>query len=380
MQSIPLSFTGENFRVMQITDAQETLAISPDTMKLICAALDQARSDLVVFTGDQIKGYSPVFRGKNARQNAVSTIGALLAPLNERGIPFAVTYGNHDAEGALSNEDQFEIYKQSPGFAYGDPAAPEDVGTYCLTVQDGAGKDRLLIYLFDTHNRCADGSFGMVDDAQIDWYRRTRDAYAAANGAPVPSVAFQHIPTPEYYDILKRAKRFGSGSVRAYGNHKNEYYVLDEENRQEGDFLGESPATSFENSGQVDAFLEKGEMMALYVGHNHKNSFTARYKTIDLGNTQSAGFNVYGPGLDRGVRVLDFSPDGSYATYTLTYHDLCGDTPEDKRKYTMMQHMPTSIAGTITFVKETLAVLGIAALTAGTVYAAVKLKKSGLAK
>ena len=34
-------------------------------------------------------------------------------------------------------------------------------------------------------------------------------AYAAANGAPVPSIAFPHIPTPEYFDILKPARRFG---------------------------------------------------------------------------------------------------------------------------------------------------------------------------
>lgn len=374
MQSVPLQFRNGTFRIMQITDTQETRAVSPDTIKLIAAALDRAQPDLVVFTGDQIKGYSPVFRGKNAAENAAQTIGAMLAPLQARGIPFAVTYGNHDAEGALSNADQFEIYRRTPGFAFGDFAAPGDVGTYCLTVRDG-DRDALLIYLFDTHNRSADGSFGKVEADQLAWYRATRDAYAAANGAPVPSIAFQHIPTPEYFDILKPAKRFGSGSVRAYGNHKNEYYTLDDANRQAGDFLGESPATPFENSGEIDAFLERGEMMALYVGHNHKNSFTARYKTIDLGNTQSAGFNVYGPGLERGVRVLDFTPDGGYATFTLTYHALCGDKPEAPRKYTMMQYMPTSIAGTVTFIKEALALAGIAGLTVGTVYAAVKLKQ-----
>lgn len=45
-----------SFKVMQIADLQEIPAISPDTLKLMNAALDREKPDLVVFTGDQIKG------------------------------------------------------------------------------------------------------------------------------------------------------------------------------------------------------------------------------------------------------------------------------------------------------------------------------------
>lgn len=45
------------FKIMQITDIQEIPKVSPDTLKLINAALESEKPDLAVFTGDQIKGY-----------------------------------------------------------------------------------------------------------------------------------------------------------------------------------------------------------------------------------------------------------------------------------------------------------------------------------
>ena len=52
------------FKIMQITDIQEIPDVSPDTIKLINAALEEAKPDLVVLTGDQIKGYGVSYKGK----------------------------------------------------------------------------------------------------------------------------------------------------------------------------------------------------------------------------------------------------------------------------------------------------------------------------
>lgn len=45
------------FRIMQIADIQDTQITSRDTVEFIAAALDRDKPALVVFTGDQIKGY-----------------------------------------------------------------------------------------------------------------------------------------------------------------------------------------------------------------------------------------------------------------------------------------------------------------------------------
>ena len=45
------------FKIMQITDIQEIYNVSNDTLKLLEAAVEKEKPDLVVYTGDQIKGY-----------------------------------------------------------------------------------------------------------------------------------------------------------------------------------------------------------------------------------------------------------------------------------------------------------------------------------
>lgn len=358
MQNKELSFRNGKFKIMQIADTQEIPAISSDTVKLISAALDAEKPDLVVFTGDQIKGYSSFFLGEKGKQHVESTIKALIAPLEERGILFTVTFGNHDGEAALNNSEQFEIYRQSPMFVCSAPASEDDKGTFCLNISD-----KFLVYLFDSHSKAENGGYAAVNFKQLDWYRSVRDSYES----PLPSIAFQHIPTPEFFDVIKPVKRFTKGAVRAYGNHKNEFYILDPQNCGLRDFMGESPAAPYENSGEIDAFLEKGEMLGLFVGHDHNNSFVADFKGIKLGYTQGAGFNVYGPGFNRGVRIFDIEESGAFETRTVTFKELCGNKVANKAKFALYTYAPTSVAGVTTALKEFAVVAGAVAGAVGLV-------------
>lgn len=356
MQNKELNFKNGKFKIMQIADTQEIPAVSPDTIKLIGAALDAEKPDLVVFTGDQIKGYSSFYLGEKGKKNVESTLKTLIKPLEERRIPFTMTFGNHDGEAALKNSEQFEIYRQSPMFVYADAASEDDKGTFCLNI-DG----KFLIYLFDTHSKAESGGYSGINANQLEWYRSVRDSYES----PLPSLAFQHIPTPEYFDVIKPVRRFTKGAVRAYGDHKNEYYTLDPHNSGLRDFMGESPAAPYENSGEIDAFLEKGEMLGLYVGHDHINSFVAKYKGIDLGYTQGAGFNVYGPGYNRGVRIFNIEECGKYETKTVTFGELCGKKVDNKAKFVLYSYAPTSVSQVVTAAKEIAVVAGAVAGIAG---------------
>lgn len=68
--------------------------------------------------------------------------------------------------------------------------------------------------------------------------------------------------------------------------------------------LEEPPSIPDINNGEFDALHEKGDILGVFVGHDHKNSFVGRYKDMDLGFTQSAGFNVYGNRTKRGRALL----------------------------------------------------------------------------
>lgn len=369
MQNRELNFRNGKFRIMQIADTQESADVAIDTIRFISAALEREKPDLVIFTGDQIKGYSSSFQGQKGKENVKKVIKALVAPLEQKGIPFAMTFGNHDGDSALTNSEQFEIYKESPMFVYADGVSDDDKATYCLEIKDGEDKVKRLVYLFDSHAKDPEGGYSAVQPYQLDWYRGIRDSYESS----VPSIAFQHIPTPEYFDVIKRVKRFSKGCVRAYGNHKNEWYVLDPNNSSSGDFMGETPAAPFKNTGEIDAFLEKKEVEGLFVGHDHNNSFIADYKGIKLGYTQGCGFNVYGPGHNRGFRILDLDENGGFESRTVTFGELFDRKDiTNKPKFVLYSYAPTSVSQVVTAVKEA----AIVALGAGAIALAIKnLKK-----
>ncbi len=73
--------------------------------------------------------------------------------MTKRGIPFAVTFGNHDCQVGISNQDQFyHIYKRLPN-CIGEQAEGIDGGGTCaipIEASDGSGRDVFELYLFDS--------------------------------------------------------------------------------------------------------------------------------------------------------------------------------------------------------------------------------------
>ena len=49
------------FRVRQMADIQDKPEVNRDPIRLIEAAIREAKPDLVVLTGDQIRGYDPAY-------------------------------------------------------------------------------------------------------------------------------------------------------------------------------------------------------------------------------------------------------------------------------------------------------------------------------
>ena len=49
------------FRVLQMADIQDGPNVREDTIRLIEAAIKKTHPDLIVFTGDQIRGYDPAY-------------------------------------------------------------------------------------------------------------------------------------------------------------------------------------------------------------------------------------------------------------------------------------------------------------------------------
>lgn len=349
-----LHFKDGKFRILMIADTQEGKKVSSDTINLIHAALDRAQPDMVVYSGDQIWGKKNF---KGSKELVKKVLKELTDPVADRDIPFAICFGNHDRQVGLTNGEQFEIYKTLKGFVGESAPDIDGVGNQCIEIADG-DEIKYLLYLIDSNSNLKLG-YDNVHENQIQWYKDTRDSYEKKLGRLVPSVVIQHIPVCEVFQLLRRVKKSVKGSVRGFRTHDGEYFVLNRDKVGKNDFMKESPADPQVNSGEFEAFKEKGEVKGLYFGHDHNNSFHGDIDGIDVGYTQGAGFNVYGPGLDRGVRVIELDVDGSLDTYDLRYRDIVGKNLEHPIKFAFLQLCPTNAFDAVVRVTKALALIAV---------------------
>ena len=341
-----LHFKNGQFKIMQIADVQENASASRDTIKLISLAVEKEKPDLVVFTGDQIKGYSPSFK-KNTKESVQKLISSITEPIVRNHIPFAVTFGNHDRDCGISNKEQMPFYLSQSGCIKPKSRSDDDPGTFSVIINASDGHSPVFaLYIIDSNAKAPDGNYAPVTKEQIHWYKSERDRLKEENGKYLPALVFQHIPLPEYYKAIKKASYFTKGRVEAFGSHKNEFYVLFDETKKNGGFMLESPASPEINNGEFDAFKEKGDILGVFVGHDHNNSFVRKVDGIDLGYTQGCGFSTYGPGKKRGVRVFVLNEERptDYKTYTVTMDELCDFKPSSPLTEFVLTHAPSSVA------------------------------------
>lgn len=306
------------FKIMNISDIQDGTRLMSVTEDFISAAIEAEEPDLIILTGDNIEG-------KRARSSAKTekAIGKFMDIFESYGVPVAIVFGNHDEESGVAKEEQMAVYNQyTCSVSYDDGDALWGCGTYNVPIYSSkdASKVAFNCWLFDSGNRDENGDYDHVKQDQIDWYKAKSAELKAANGGEVvPSIAFQHIIVPEIFDALEEADSSAEGAVPKYGK----YYVLPE-TAAEGSILGEAPCPSGHNSGEFDAFVECGDVLAVVSGHDHTNSFVVPYKGINITNTPTCGFRSYGDNDSRGIRIFEIdeaSPD-TYETRIVSYFDL----------------------------------------------------------
>lgn len=365
MNNRTLRFNGGSFTIMQVTDVHGIYKPTPDTSRLLNAALDKIKPDLVVFTGDQIKGYGLSYLTGDKLEKVKQAINNIAEPVNSRKIPFIATFGNHDPQVGISLDKQHEIFKSYEYYIPSESDLSFDAGTVSVPVMSSDGKKQVFnIYLIDSRGSAEGGGYAPVDKEQIEWYKSIREKLREQNGDYVPSFVFQHIPVHEMYELFDRVDKKAPGAVQAFRTHKGEYYILKKEISKKGGIFLEPPSIPDINSGEFEAMSEKGDVVGMFFGHDHQNSFIGNYKGIDLGFSPSCGFSEYGNGVERGVRVyaLNEKEPRQYSSYSLTYRELFGKKVVRFWRKTFYDRMPTSVEAAIPFAAKILGVLAAAVL------------------
>ena len=312
------------FKILQFADMQDAWPMKLITKNLIKAAIEAEQPDLIVLSGDNINSSA----GESA-VTAPMAINEFMAIFEEYGIPVASVFGNHDAEGKVTRADQLAMYEKYSCFigCEGGASGRYTSGTYYVPLYSSTDADEMIfnIWMIDSgdYNRENDlGGYAAVTKEQIEWYNETCKTLAEKNGEVVPAIAFQHIVVPEIFDALELTDA-ENGTISNEVNGEIVYYKLPE---GAVGVLPEWPCPPAYNNGEFDAFVENGDVIALFFGHDHLNTYEVEYKGIDLCNTPGVGFASYN-GENNGVRTITLYENDlkNYDTEVHTYFDYFND-------------------------------------------------------
>ena len=205
-----------------------------------------------------------------------------------------------------------------------DGEALSGCGTYNLPVTSSDGtRVKFNIWVFDSNDYDKNGNYGCVQTDQIEWYKAKSDELKAANGGErVYSLVFQHIIVPEVYDALKKVDSEKLYSFEHIYND-GEYYMFDPEATNYGT-LNEMPCPGYENYGQFDAMVEKGDVLAMFTGHDHTNAFGVKHKGIDIMNSLSTRYDGDAFSTQYGYRMLEIDEKDTsvYTTRVVHWYDI----------------------------------------------------------
>lgn len=265
------------FTIVQFTDTHWNNGEPADeqTRALMERVLDAEQPDLVLLTGDLIEG--------SGARDPAGSCRAVIAPMETRGIPWAAILGNHDDEGDLNREQLMAVLESGRwSLSQPGPGDVSGVGNYLLPVRPAAGEHpALALSCLDSGSYAETkvGGYGWIRRDQIAWYLATARALREGLGAPVPALAFFHIPLPEYDDIWHFSLCVG---------HKYEPVCC--------------PRV---NTGFFAALHQAGDVMGTFVGHDHINDFEGDLHGIRLCYGRASGYQTYGrEGFMRGARVI----------------------------------------------------------------------------
>lgn len=295
-QKVDLKFDeNKKFKVVQFTDLHIKFKDRRSDVAFECMknVIDAEKPNLIIITGDII--YSTP---------AADNMRTVLDFVSEFHIPFAITFGNHDRQMGLSNKELLKIAQSIPNCIASDTKNISGVGNYDLAIKSSDGKkDAMVIYCFDSHEdsqlkKAGVGGYDHIKLDQIQWYINKGKEYAKKNdNEMLPSVAYFHIPLPEF------AEAVSNQNASMYGIRR------------------EKVCCPNLNSGLFTAMKEQGDVMGIFVGHDHDNDYAVSWYNILLAYGRFTGGPTEYIHIPNGARVVEFTEGKRTMRTWIRQHD-----------------------------------------------------------
>jgi 3',5'-cyclic AMP phosphodiesterase CpdA len=272
-------------KIAQFTDLHYIANAEPSkkTIATINYTLDTEKPDLVIFTGDVVVK-APTKQGWDE----------VLQTVISRKIPYVVTLGNHDDEAEMTREEVAKYVSEKP-YLVNKQVKIDGVDGYLNAAIEVKGKTPAVIYAMDSHAYSKNPrikGYGWFSQNQIAWFTKESAKLKKANqDSTLTALAFFHIPLPEY--------------KLAFDDQKNKRLGVRYE--------AECPPSI--NTGMFAAMFEAGDVLGMFVGHDHVNDYLVDYLGIALAyGCWSGSENTYQRNKN-GSRIIELT-EGKREFYT----------------------------------------------------------------
>ncbi len=316
------------FKILLLADIQDGYPVKEDYLHYINQALDKADPDLIIMLGDNI-----VSAADNTVESYWKAYDEVLTPFVERGIPFTLVFGNHDDESVptVSKEEMLQKYQSYEGcLAYDADPALHGCATHNLEILSSDGK-RIAFnlwmmdsgdYVFDENGN--ELGYDCVRKDQIEWYKEKSAELGEKNGGEkVPSMMFQHIVPQEVYQKVMFNSPWNLGEItKNFADGTSSTYLANIFNYD--GYVMESPCPSLENDGQWEALVETGDVLSVFFGHDHINSYRTDVDGVKAVNVPGVTYHSYYSYTEQGSMLvtLDENNIENYKLDMLYSNDL----------------------------------------------------------
>ncbi|MGI6213166.1 MAG: metallophosphoesterase [Christensenellales bacterium] len=281
------------------TQGRDKLAI-----EAVTKIVNHVQPDLIIATGDIV--YPINIQGGNG--NNLASYKIFAGMMESFGIPWALTFGNHDSEFlSLYTKQELGEYLVTlehclfqPG-----PADINGVGNYVIKVlnSDGSLNNALVLMDSNAYEDYNPWHYDKIRDNQIVWYENTLKAISPSEEDLVPSLAFFHIPLNEFEDAWRLYKQDSDEVEYLFGAAREP---------------DEKVCAPYTKGNMFDKMVELGSTKGVFVGHDHYNNWSIRYKGIELSYGYSIDYLAYSTAIkkvdQRGGTIIRIADDGSYYT------------------------------------------------------------------
>ena len=326
-KSTPLRFdeNGE-FRILHLCDFQDDYPIEKETVTYTNYVIDKYQPHIVVLGGDNCVA------SKETKEAAIKEICDIFVA---KKTYFTLVFGNHDDEQGVDKDTLLKYYQKFGGkycLAYDDDTSLHGAAIHNLTVRASDSNEiKFNLWMFDTNTYVYDENdpskrlgYDNVREDQIEWYKEKSAQLEKETGRKVNSIAFQHMVPPEVYDAMFPTFPFDLSPVTETYNNGKHYPVIFPNTSTFKGHIYEPPSPGVYNHGHYSAMVERGDVLGVFVGHDHENSYETEHKGIKIINTPGITYNAYSSEFIKGGRLITVNEEDTteFTSEVLAVNDI----------------------------------------------------------